>query len=250
MPIPLPTIDELVATLKRSSLPTVLVEGRDDAVVYRYLETAVRSAGVQHIDVLPCGGRGTLLRLLARRSEFAQARLVFLADRDMSIFGAIHPSHPELVWTRGYSIENDLYDSSGIEKLLDSTEALAHRDVLRTLTRWFAFEIEESAAGREPLLHFRIREILDAGNSLSARFVAQRGWKPPRQELVDEIWKNYSLKLRGKQLLEAIVYFLSAPKRMSKFSYANVIELCAKLTTPHPHVARLVSESVRILATG
>lgn len=33
-----PTVDELVALLKRTALPTVICEGSDDLIVYRRLE--------------------------------------------------------------------------------------------------------------------------------------------------------------------------------------------------------------------
>ena len=32
------TVDELVSTLRRSKLPTVVVEGRDDIQIFRWME--------------------------------------------------------------------------------------------------------------------------------------------------------------------------------------------------------------------
>ena len=81
-----PTVDELVETLRRSSLPTLLVEGRDDMVVYRWLESTDCE---EPVDVLQCGGRSRLLKVYERRNEFARLRCVFLADSDMWLFDKV-----------------------------------------------------------------------------------------------------------------------------------------------------------------
>jgi hypothetical protein len=61
------SIDELVATLKRSNLPTILVEGDDDVMVYRQFE---KQFGARKVSILPCGGRNTLLKVFERKHEF------------------------------------------------------------------------------------------------------------------------------------------------------------------------------------
>ena len=52
MPVPHPTVDELVETLRRSELPTVVVEGENDMQIYRWVEARV---GNQNANVLPAG---------------------------------------------------------------------------------------------------------------------------------------------------------------------------------------------------
>lgn len=52
------TVDEIFETLKRTSLPTVLVEGKDDIIFYRAIEKDLKEFGV---DMLPRGIRGRCL---------------------------------------------------------------------------------------------------------------------------------------------------------------------------------------------
>ncbi len=44
------TADELVATLIHTTLPTILVEGKYDMTIYRWLENHI---GLSHTDILP-----------------------------------------------------------------------------------------------------------------------------------------------------------------------------------------------------
>ena len=77
---------EIVDTLKRTSLLTVLVEGKDDASVYRYLEHKIN---IDDVDVLICDGRSKLIKIFERREEFKNTKVVFLADKDMWFFVGI-----------------------------------------------------------------------------------------------------------------------------------------------------------------
>ncbi len=63
-----PTVDELVSTLRRSKLPTVVVEGRDDMQIFRWMEDLLE---VHEVDILGVGGRPNLFAIYDRKSEFA-----------------------------------------------------------------------------------------------------------------------------------------------------------------------------------
>ena len=123
MPVPVPTVDELVATLRRSRLPTIVVEGRDDMRIYRWIEPRVSNVDT---SVLPVGGRNKLLSIYERRNEYSQLPVAFLADRDMWLFSGIPEQYNHIIWTLGYSIENDIYSGSELENLLDVEEAKEH----------------------------------------------------------------------------------------------------------------------------
>ena len=89
MPVPNPTtVDELVATLQRSQLPTVIVEGKDDMHIYRWIEERV---GARKVDVHSAGDRNKLLAVYQRRNEYAHLPVAFVADRDMWLFSGIPP---------------------------------------------------------------------------------------------------------------------------------------------------------------
>ncbi|MBI1930639.1 DUF4435 domain-containing protein [Candidatus Poribacteria bacterium] len=232
MPSPRPTVDELVDTLKHSSLPTILVEGDDDMMIYRWVEERI---GIRMADAFPCGGRKTLLAVYARRAEFSHLKTAFVADRDMWLFTAIPPEYSDVVWTEGYSIENDLYAGSNLEDLLDRDEASEHKQVLRCLIEWFAFEVEAFRRGNEAQTDIHPDRIVLRGTvSISQQFVARRGYLQPNHATVMEIEAVYKLKLRGKTLFELLVRYLSAPNRSVKHSIKGLYEIAFK--TPKPHV--------------
>ena len=54
----IPSFEELISALERSNLPTVIVEGEDDIIVYRTLDEKVDG-----IDVIDVGGRDILLKI-------------------------------------------------------------------------------------------------------------------------------------------------------------------------------------------
>ena len=99
------TVDECVAALHRTYLPTVIVEGKDDMQIYQWTE---RRVGIQNANVLPVGGKETLLAVYERRNEYAHLPVAFVADKDLWLFSGIPPDYPDIIWTEGYSIENDL----------------------------------------------------------------------------------------------------------------------------------------------
>ena len=78
----------------------------------------------------PVGGRETLLAVYKRRNEFAHLPVAFVADRDLWLFSGIPPDYPDIIWTEGYSIENDLYADANLENLLDADEVEEHQQVL------------------------------------------------------------------------------------------------------------------------
>src|SRR5258708_3282019 len=115
------TIDEILATLKHSSLPTVIIEGRDDAIVFRRLEVIYGEAG---LSIFAVGGRSALLATFARRDEVGKNDIAFIADRDAWVLCGV-PSQCKagcLIPTEGYSIENDVIRDGRLETLMTAPE--------------------------------------------------------------------------------------------------------------------------------
>jgi len=240
VPIPSPTVEELVAALRRSSLPTVLVEGPEDMRIYRWVEERL---GSRTANVLPAGGRENLLSIYMKRHEFADLPVAFVADKDMLLFSEIPSDYDEVIWTEGYSIENDLYTDAERENLLDAEEAQAHQKLLDAIAEWFAFEVEEFLAGRTfEVAHHCDRVVPRGHTQIDENFRKSRGYRPPGEEIRRQIREAYQLQLRGKQLFQMLVRFLSASDRESKFSYPNLYEMAFKIPSSHPLMGRLLRE--------
>jgi hypothetical protein len=69
------TADEVLSTLNHSALPTVVVEGGDDIIVFRKLEETLAHLGV---SVFAARGRNTLLDVFKRRAEITNGQGLLL----------------------------------------------------------------------------------------------------------------------------------------------------------------------------
>ena len=210
MPTPNPmTVEHLVGVLRRARKPNIVVEGDDDVIIYRELAKRI---GILEVVLLPSGGREKLLQVYERRSEFSHVPVAFVADQDMWIFSGIEPSYNDIIWTHGYSIENDLYSDAGLERLLNESEIAEHKQILDSISTWFAFAVEEYLAGNSPDLDLHCDEMVPPGKTeLDPNFCARRGFRVPNTERVQQIRAAYQLLLRGKQLFQLLVRFLSKP---------------------------------------
>lgn len=234
-----PTVDELVAALCRSELPTVIVEGEDDMRIYRWVEARVSN---QKAYVQPAGGRKTLLSVYKRRNEFAHLPVVFVADKDLWLFSGIPPDYSDIIWTKGYSIENDLYAGADLERLLEAEEAEEHRQVLDSIIEWFAFEVEVHLAGGDAQVNTHCNRVVPLGEiEMDEDFRNNRRFRPPNQKLHQQIKTEYQLQLRGKSLFQILVRFLSASDRDVKHRTSGLYEIAFKMTPTHELMDRLIN---------
>jgi hypothetical protein len=238
MPLPEPTVEELVATLKRSAIPTIIVEGDQDVETYRWIEEQI---GGTKASLLPCGGRDNLLAVYQRTAEFAHLRTSFIADLDMWLFTSVPDEYARINWTSGYSLENDLYAGSGIERLLTPSEQKAFYSDLKRIAPWFAFEIEEYRNGKLAKVAAHPDVVIPKGDTgLSREFCERRGYREPAPDTVEEVLGDYRLKLRGKILIALLLRYLSAPKRRTRHGRASILEFALR-GTENPFLERLLA---------
>ena len=246
MPIPSPTVDELVAVLRRSDLPTVLVEGQEDIRIYRWVEERL---GSRTANVLPTGGRPNLLSVYERRKEFSNLPVAFVADRDMWLFSGIPTEYDGVIWTEGYSVENDLYVDAELEKLLEPEEVQEHQQLLNAIVEWFAFEVDEYLAGRHFEVNIHCNRIVPLGlTEIDEDFRKSRGFRPPGEGTRRRIRTEYQLQLRGKQLYQLLERILNARNRGTRYNISSLREIAVKLPESHPLMNRLIQEIERTIA--
>jgi len=246
MPTPKMTEDEIISYLGKTSLPTLLVEGEDDAEIYRWLE---HQLGIVAGNILICSGRNALVSIYRQRDTFPHGKMAWLADLDMWRFSAPPSDLAGIIFTSGYSIENDLYAGSDIEALMGTAERSRHARLLAAACRWFAFEILEFRAGRQPKCATSIKRVVDLTTlEIDPDFVKSRGFTEPAPELVADLTADYKLQLRGKTLLEVLVVLLSDPSRSSKYSHRAVVEMCLKFFPHNPHIQRIINQAKAQLA--
>lgn len=240
------TVDELIASLRHTDLPTIIVEGKEDMPIYRFVETRL---GIDTADVLEVGGRKKLLSIFMRRKEFPDLPVAFVADKDMFLFSGIPSDYDEIIWTEGYSIENDLYAGAELEKLLEPEERTEYQQLLDSIVEWFAFEVERHLEGEDfEVAHHCNRVVPPGQKHVDDNFRKDRGFRPPSEEIHQQIRKGYQLQLRGKQLFQALERCLNAPHRDTRYNISSLREIAVKLPESHPLMSRLIQEIERTIA--
>jgi len=231
--------DEIVYLLRETSLPTILVEGSDDLSVYnRYLESKIN---IEDVDVLPCQGRPTLLKVFQRREEFKNAQVVFVADKDMWFFFGIPKEYKsQIVFTDGYSLENDIYVEQSFKRLLDKDDVKKFENLIKELSIWFAFEVNRYQETGYSKCDVNTDRICP-DDTLCNNFKQKINFVDPPHELVDRIHREYARALRGKNLFQALLRFLN--RRESNYSRANLFELGSKVLD-NPRIEILVNKIV------
>lgn len=226
------TSDIIIETLKRSSLKTILVEGTDDFEIYRKVE---RKIGLRNADFLPCDGKNTLIKVFEKIDDIDKSKIMFVADRDSWVFSHVPENYKEIYFTKGYCIENDLFED-GCELvfgLLDSNEVNVFQELVTNVSKWFAFEIT-LINGLASNNHFSDITLLSTNvmesntNNFTNSFLSERNYFEPEASIIEDIQKNYMLKLRGKfifQLLERI-FQNRKEKKALKYHRRQLFDLC------------------------
>lgn len=211
------TFEEIVATLRRTNIPTVVIEGLDDSVVYRRLEAESRDI---QLSSFPVGGRSRVLELFENRDNLGlPANISFAADKDNWVFEGVPAkfTDPRLTFTRGYSIENDLYSDGELESLLVDDERRAFIDELSRFLRWYVevlLDADQDALGKHP-------------NVVLGSSFTPRAWGDAEQKMYERMEMTYASELRGKSLMGLLVRQLSRPARHVSHRIDALLEVAA-----------------------
>ena len=219
-------VNKLVIDLKNTSLPTIVVEGKDNANIIEKLikhHGVKEFLGVKDVKVRDIPKRARLLSAYDRRREFVHILPVaFVADREMGLFTGIPERYADIIWTQGYSLENDLYADADLELLLEPHEIWRHQQVLNSTIEWFAFEVEEFLGGNPARVDFKLSEIVPQGEfKLSKGFCQHRGFRQPSAELIQHIRERYQFLLPGNFLFQVLARFLSIRCRDFNFNVSG-----------------------------
>ncbi len=224
------SIDEIIGTLNHLSTPAVLVEGVNDVIWYRNFESDLMDGAA----LFPVGGRNTLMEVYKRRSEI-KLRVAFVADKDMYVFDGIPDELNEVIFTCGYSIENDLLKNSRIVHSIFVTKELQCICAMkRPLSRWFAFCVEEMrlSHGVDMKAHpQKVLEEIDSEIRIRPQYAIDINFHEPNNNLVNDIFDNFEDRFRGKTLGQLYAFVLSKRKDSSagcKFSDSQLLELSSK----------------------
>ncbi|MBQ0398657.1 DUF4435 domain-containing protein [Providencia rettgeri] len=219
-----PTIDELFALLKNTSIPTVLVEGKDDIILYRRIEDDLDDIG---IDMLPAGNKDAVLELRRRiNSDPILAPVAFVVDKDLWVHFGGNEELPDVITTEGYSIENDIFIDGELLNLMDRNEIESFHAELYKFIHWYALAVTRSRNGGSQSYRESPHKVLDDSVFYDeATQLAEYEAYP--QEFFNSIYNHYGSHLRGKSLFAMLVRQLSNSERRTKFSVHQLMEIGA-----------------------
>lgn len=241
-----PTVEEIVALLKKTSLPTVVCEGSDDLIVYRRLEERLSHIGV---SVLPAGGRENVLQIFERRAEVPSSiRLAFIADRDTWVNSQVPPDYVAsvLCLTSGYSIENDVIADGDLESLLVGSEIVRYKSELSDFLDWYALALDRHLADQSyPIAHHPDRVL-----NLTQRpaLTALRTGEVYPAALRARLASQYKALVRGKSLLALLIRNTNTRPGLPKHTDKALLEIVA--ARPGPLLARITNQVEAAIATG
>jgi hypothetical protein len=200
-----PTLAELVSHLKKTALPTVAVEGTTDLMLIRRIQKHI---GADQMSLLPCGSRSVLLEVFRQKATFSDKKTAFFADRDLWYFDGVPAEYADIVFTYGYSIENDMYHDGKqrLNRLLYPAELPFLNSLMANVVRWFAFEWELFKSGGVP--EFAKHKILNPAViamesvDFESSFLLRRGFAEPTPSTIEAIEAGAHAGLQGKLIFD------------------------------------------------
>ncbi len=220
------TKDELIASLRHSKLQTILVEGITDRKIYRWIEEDINENSDFNVDILSCGCRSVLFDVYKYCSELPN--VIFIADKDTYVYTNKIPSeYSKVIFTTGYSIENDLFQGGAfVKQWFKKEDNTVFAKCLEEYIKYYAIIFEEWKKNGE--ISFEIKspsQVLDdKTHDLKDVFFTHS----PSQEIINYLTQSYDLLIQGHALSNIILKVLSRKTRSSKPNLDAVYEACYK----------------------
>ena len=213
------TVADALGVLQRSSLPTVITEGSDDYRVMRKIEKRLADIGV---DFLPLSGKDMVLAVWSQIPAHRSTNTLALVDLDDWLYCGIPLQYqaPTLLYTVGYSIENDLLMDGGLEGILEAAEVASFQNDLAIVCADHAIQIERCKNGLPFELKRHAIQIINEGDKSPTLAVNECQTKTVLVE-------HYQQMLRGKTILQILVKQTNRPNRFAKLGYRQLYEIAS-----------------------
>lgn len=222
------SFDETLSLLKRSFIPTLIVEGKSDYIALREFEVENVHWG---FTVFAVDGRDRVIQLIEAFNDGSNRPIAFLLDRDHYVVSGIPENlrKPNILFTTAYSIENDLLIDGRVDTLMSPTERQGFAKLIKEFIPFFKCAMHDHLNGCPSIpLSEHPNSILDDKNNLREgvrQFVTGHpGQSNPNLSRIDQDPLNC---LKGKSLLALVLKVLSTSKRKAKYSAASLLEIGA-----------------------
>lgn len=194
-------IEAFAAQIERSDLFSIVIEGVDDLLVYNEFEQIYEDL-IPMVDILPVGGRNTVLGIFDRLKTTPHLqRTIFIVDKDQWVIKGIDSNyiHDRIIFTHGYSFENDIFIDGNLENDMRTKNANVFNEELSTVLNWYALEMDRILNGNITLnLSMHIDHLFNQAN---IHTTPQPDETFPTAVLA-QLKTEYPRLLRGKTLLQ------------------------------------------------
>ena len=228
------TKEEIIATIKHSSIPTVLVEGKDDIIFYRKLEEEEEFYDFG-LDILSAGSKSAVLSIKKEIDLCPNNKVIaYIVDQDTWINFGVPDDINDVILTKGYSIENDLIEDYDLSSLLAKDELKTFNSEKERVIKWYALALNRNKMGlkldngEEACYQVHPERVLNDDFYTAQTNLYDNEEYP--YSLYEDIKLNWRLKLRGKSLLALFLRQLSHRDRIPKHSNYSLMEhaVCKK----------------------
>ena len=245
------TTNEIVASLARSSSYNLVVEGKDDMTIFRFISERTG------LNLLPCGGKANLLEVYKRRNEFKDSKVIFFVDKDLWVFQNIPEEYSEIIFTEGYSIENDIIADSKIFEFYSKTEINIYELAKSELAKWWANEIIAYKLKSETHFSSSIYQVLDGLKNNPPKPTVKNGLIKSEiendsvyQSTLHEINRKFELVFRGHQLLQLHQYLFSITKDSAIRSLSKGLSSMVSILGDSPYLKNDISKIIESKETA
>ena len=235
-------IDELIIGMCDSEKQHLIVEDSHDVDIFQRL---VKRHGFSEVQIHASESRANLLHLYGRRDDFSHVPVVFIADRDMWLFEGIPVGYEDIIFTTGFSIENDIYAEAKLERLLEPHETAKHQQILISAIKVFALEVERYKKQGLSTGYLSLEELDPSGLiEIGLDFRTRHDFFQPDPKLIQYIKENYKLHLRGEWLFQILCRFLNAHGRDFKFDITprNLCRIALEMSESNLWIDKLMQQ--------
>ncbi|WP_420102345.1 DUF4435 domain-containing protein [Bosea sp. (in: a-proteobacteria)] len=219
-----PSIDEVIALLNKSHLPTVVVEGSDDIILYRRIEDRY---GNDRVSVLPVGGRESVISIFKSRHKIIREQpTLFICDKDLWVMKRVpHLLQNDILkTTEGFSIENDAIRDIEVMLMMTASEREEFLNELDIVIRWYAKEVSLIENDISPAIDVHPNQFFRE-MTLVAPSKEEINANPIYKKYYEIISNDYLRLLRGKTLMALMVRQLSKSGRLARHNSQSLLDL-------------------------
>jgi hypothetical protein len=239
-----PTPEELIASLKKTSFPTVVVEGKDDVIVFRRLEELYSD---RFLTIVPAGGRDAVLQIFRERSATAAGvKVAFIADQDTWVLSAVPSEYIDacLFFTDGYSLENDAFRDGAFASYMDVPERQQFAKDVERFAFWYSQCVCCHLKGQKVEISLHPDHVLDSPPGISP--MEGISHDDEMENVFHRVLAEPERLLRGKALIGLLMRQLNRKGRVATHNSRALLDMVG--ANPGKYIQQLFENVGRVTA--